>query len=104
MTTINELRTRARAIGYKSIRKRGSDYHLINTMGEAKAGASSLDTLTWLLSQFEETHATLEAGGVVVYSTACGIPQSAVDKNGDVALDDPRVVQILAEQAAAGLT
>jgi hypothetical protein len=95
--TLRDFRIRAKALGYRTIRKRGDTYSLINVEGESEAGATSLDTMGRLLNQFEDTHATLEAGGVVVYSTACGIPQSAHDRDGDIPLDDPRVVALLRE-------
>lgn len=97
--TLNDLRERAKALGYKTIHKRGGEYRLINADGVPEAGGTSLGTVSWLLSNFEETQATLDAGGVVIYSTACGIPQSAHDKHGEIALDDPRVVALLAEAA-----
>jgi hypothetical protein len=98
MTDIKELRTRARAIGYKTIHRRGDTYWLINTDGVNEAGATGLDAMDNLLSGFEATKATLDAGGIVIYSTACGIPESAHDRDGEIGLDDHRVVALLKEK------
>jgi hypothetical protein len=92
MTDIKELRTRARAIGYRTIRKRGTYYWLINTDGESEVGADSVNGMARVLDQVE----AFNAGAVRVTTTACGRPLSASDENGEVELDDPRVIEALA--------
>jgi hypothetical protein len=96
MTTINELRVRAKALGYKTIHRRGNDYYLIDSDGDHRAGAEGLDGASDLIDGLEADRACFDAGGVMVHWTACGVPMSALDRDGSIPLSDPRVAALLA--------
>lgn len=93
---LTALRKRAQALGYKTIHRRGNNYHLVTTDGDPGAGGEGLDGMAATLDHME----VFEAGAVQVITTACGAPMSACDKNGPIELDDPRVVEVLDRRAA----
>lgn len=93
---LTALRKRAKALGYKTILRRGDDYCLVNADGERTRGGTGLG----LMAQFLDDEEAFQAGAVRVYSTHCGKPVSAHDINGEVALDDPRAVEAFAHLTA----
>ncbi|MET4800849.1 ParB N-terminal domain-containing protein [Bradyrhizobium sp. LB11.1] len=87
---INELRARAKALGYSKIDKHGTEYWLIGIDGE-RTGVEGLDGVAGHLDDVE----AIQGGAVRVITTACGVPKYAHDKDGPVSLDDPRVIELL---------
>jgi hypothetical protein len=60
--TLTELRTRARALGYKTISKFCGRYHLVHADGDWGMGAPCLDAMDYMLAKFEDVEARNETG------------------------------------------
>ncbi|MGY3117277.1 hypothetical protein ACVWXQ_001212 [Bradyrhizobium sp. S3.14.4] len=88
--SISELRARAAGLGYSKIDKHGDEYWLIGADGE-RCCVVGLDGVASHLDDVE----AIRGGAVRVVTTACGTPTYAHDKDGEVPLDDPWVVEAL---------
>ncbi|MET4277409.1 MULTISPECIES: ParB/RepB/Spo0J family partition protein [unclassified Bradyrhizobium] len=87
---ISELRARAAGLGYSKVDKHGDEYWLIGADGE-RCGVEGLGGLASHLDDVE----AIRGGAVRAVTTACGTPTYAHDKDGEVPLDDARVVEAL---------